>query len=1381
MFTTQTMQLFALNVGIASTLCALFGLGLSFVFRSLPKRYSILASGLVACLLCPLAVSLGMQWSLGRLPSVASTVAERSEPAVAAALPHAEKSVRASTQEMTSGETAPEVEQLRLEQPPLIVPHEETILAASQNPAALASTTVIQVDSTWTKQLGLGLLWLWLAGCSLMLAHQLKKLWSCRVFLRACRPIEGVQLPQIFARVKRSLNLRQTVDFLESDSLATPIVLAWRRPTIVLPADILFSLSTNQLHSVLAHELAHIRRQDHWMVALESLARILYWWNPLVHRMSHQLNHLREMICDDIVTTLTEQPDDYARSIIQIAERTAICPVYVSSLGIGLSPIGELERRVKRILAGRSYRVDLGITKRFALGLTALSSILIAGLLFAQVPPAKTDKPGSESNAEPIAQSNPPADETALAKPTTAAKLGKADQPLKHFTGNVLDEDGKPVPGAKVHALFGRAEIDTSVSADDAGTFQLSLRLQSELTQQLQLSARSPDGTKLGYYQPWQSEPTAPAKPFEIRIDSVRTARIQVVDGSGKPIESAQVAIEIGFPVVLGPTLTDSAGKVAFDVPKSARIGKVVALKDFQGLDYRAYQLPISQDADLNAKVPEFPFDSGETLTLAGASPLKVHVTGQGSAPVKDVDLHVWLLQRKADDVELNFSYFNELFHEQTDGNGNASFAWFPKWQEQPTVVWPSAKGFDRLRAVYDPAIQAGKIDIKLNPLIPLRGRVTFPDGKAAADITVMAVGAGYADDSFRDTTTTDASGRYEFLVSQHQIYMVSIQDKQWSAPSQSGFAALPDQPIDEHNFQVRPATRLYGKVLNKTTNQPVAKQLLYLTEYGMDLHSMNKDLLPNPSGSSRWVCPIKQLNLESDEQGGFEFMVGDGNYNLFIQGKDAQKFTINGETEKQVDLVVDIKPQMEFVGKTVSDESGEVLEGIKIEGVSKNLREFNDWRASSDEQGVFKVQRRAEAHIMHAVNAERTLGAIANISATDKSVEMRLQPLGSAKGRLLKEDGSGPASLTKLYYGVPFTDPDSQMSTTRFGPVITTDKDGHFSMPNLVPGWDYYCTLLDYPGGYVITVAKVKVEKGQSLDLGDVKIPPGPKPYVPPTLESRTQESFDVAGTPIERFAKAKKQIELVNQNLLIVFGQPTGARIRELMKIRFEDEDFGPYRDDFRFMAIPTDGARLAAAQELAKKLNLELKEGREDFHLVLLNKAGEIVASAGAKELSSGDPLSKDALFGWLDPFRTKPLDAQTLLDEALKKAVAENKRVIVQETATWCWPCHQLTRLLLENRQWEQDYIWVKMDHRWTGAQAIMEKMRNGAAGGIPWFAILDASGKILATSNLPGSGENIGFPSEASGQEHFANMLKATRKKMTDDAIAKLIAAAAAQQ
>ncbi len=52
-----------------------------------------------------------------------------------------------------------------------------------------------------------------------------------------------------------------------------------------------------------------------------------------------------------------------------------------------------------------------------------------------------------------------------------------------------------------------------------------------------------------------------------------------------------------------------------------------------------------------------------------------------------------------------------------------------------------------------------------------------------------------------------------------------------------------------------------------------------------------------------------------------------------------------------------------------------------------------------------------------------------------------------------------------------------------------------------------------------------------------------------------------------------------------------------------------------------------------------------------------------------------------------------------------------------------------------------------------------------SGGIPWFAILDAKAKVLATSDGPKG--NIGFPSTEDEIVHFVKMLNASKQLLTD--------------
>ena len=48
----------------------------------------------------------------------------------------------------------------------------------------------------------------------------------------------------------------------------------------------------------MTHELAHLRRGDHWVSRLELAAGLIWWWNPLYWLARARLNAEAELACD---------------------------------------------------------------------------------------------------------------------------------------------------------------------------------------------------------------------------------------------------------------------------------------------------------------------------------------------------------------------------------------------------------------------------------------------------------------------------------------------------------------------------------------------------------------------------------------------------------------------------------------------------------------------------------------------------------------------------------------------------------------------------------------------------------------------------------------------------------------------------------------------------------------------------------------------------------------------------------------------------------------------------------------------------------------------------------------------------------------------------
>jgi len=70
------------------------------------------------------------------------------------------------------------------------------------------------------------------------------------------------------------------------------------RAQLLWPARLLEGMPAGWQRAVLAHELAHLKRRDHWVGWLQLAAACLWWWYPLFWYVRGQLRREAELACD---------------------------------------------------------------------------------------------------------------------------------------------------------------------------------------------------------------------------------------------------------------------------------------------------------------------------------------------------------------------------------------------------------------------------------------------------------------------------------------------------------------------------------------------------------------------------------------------------------------------------------------------------------------------------------------------------------------------------------------------------------------------------------------------------------------------------------------------------------------------------------------------------------------------------------------------------------------------------------------------------------------------------------------------------------------------------------------------------------------------------
>jgi beta-lactamase regulating signal transducer with metallopeptidase domain len=178
------------------------------------------------------------------------------------------------------------------------------------------------------------------------------------------------------------------------------------RPRLLLPAELWERLSGDQRDAILVHELAHLRRRDHWLRRLELLVLGLYWWHPVVWWARRELREAEEQCCDAwVVAVLPTAAREYALALVETV--TFLSPVR-AALPLAASGIGQvqrLKRRVTMILRGKVSRSLSWVGVVAVLGMAVL---LPLGLVWPQAHAAE-DEPADRPTAvdEPAPRQDP--------------------------------------------------------------------------------------------------------------------------------------------------------------------------------------------------------------------------------------------------------------------------------------------------------------------------------------------------------------------------------------------------------------------------------------------------------------------------------------------------------------------------------------------------------------------------------------------------------------------------------------------------------------------------------------------------------------------------------------------------------------------------------------------------------------------------------------------------------------------------------------------------------------------------------------------------------------------------------------------------------------
>ncbi|MGH8214369.1 MAG: TonB family protein [Rhodanobacteraceae bacterium] len=225
--------------------------------------------------------------------------------------------------------------------------HEAGLYAATVDlPGELVSATsagassFAAASSNWQAWLDAMLPWLvlvWAAGVGVLGMRVYRQCRGLRSILRAA----GI-LPEWQARARAladRMRLRRVVPVLVSLRVATPTLIGWARPAVVLPLAVLARMPAAQIDLVLAHELAHLKRLDPLANLFQVVLETLFFYHPVVHWISRDARNERELCCDAVALQATGgKRRDFVAALAELAEfRTSHARLALAASGGALA------------------------------------------------------------------------------------------------------------------------------------------------------------------------------------------------------------------------------------------------------------------------------------------------------------------------------------------------------------------------------------------------------------------------------------------------------------------------------------------------------------------------------------------------------------------------------------------------------------------------------------------------------------------------------------------------------------------------------------------------------------------------------------------------------------------------------------------------------------------------------------------------------------------------------------------------------------------------------------------------------------------------------------------------------------------------------------
>ncbi len=143
--------------------------------------------------------------------------------------------------------------------------------------------------------------------------------------------VSDIKILNLLSDCEEKLNIRTRVELSCNPLIASPIMIGFFRPGIILPVR---ELEDKELSYIFMHELTHYRQGDMFYKWLIQIVVCAHWFNPFVYLLEKEVNKSCELSCDEkVISVLDDQEKrEYGDTLISFLKSDNPCKSSLASV-----------------------------------------------------------------------------------------------------------------------------------------------------------------------------------------------------------------------------------------------------------------------------------------------------------------------------------------------------------------------------------------------------------------------------------------------------------------------------------------------------------------------------------------------------------------------------------------------------------------------------------------------------------------------------------------------------------------------------------------------------------------------------------------------------------------------------------------------------------------------------------------------------------------------------------------------------------------------------------------------------------------------------------------------------------------------------------------